>query len=185
MELVWYLDRATALIAYPALYVAVLSGIFYNTRVFGLLHEAARRVHIEASVFATVMMLLHWVIGVVDTWFVVSGQVPAPDYPMTYFVGGVVVGGSGLFVLLVAILGFVDPRRFERPWSPRVVHAFAYVGFAFATIHMVAIGTDIGPLVRTLLIASLGFLVYVLALRGFAVAGGLDLTGDREEVVES
>jgi hypothetical protein len=185
MELLWYLDRASALVAYPALYMAVLTGIFYNTRTFGLLHEAARRVHIEVSVFATLVMLLHGLLGLVDSWVVVTGQVPAPNYSMAYFVGGVVVGVGALFVLLVAVLGFVDPRRFDRPWGPREVHAFAYAGFGFATIHTVAIGTDVGPMLRTLLLVSLGFLVYVLVLRGLVTAGLLDLTGTLEDAAES
>ncbi|WP_049983366.1 hypothetical protein [Halorubrum sp. BV1] len=164
-QLVWLLDRGAALVTYPALYLAVLTGMFYNTESFGVLHEAARRVHIELSAFAMIVTLLHAGLGVLDAWFVVTGQVPAPAYSMPYFLGGVAVGAGALLVLVVAVLGFTDAKRFQRPWGPRVVHSFAYVGFAFGTIHAAAIGTDLTGLVRPLLGPSVAFLVYVLLLR--------------------
>lgn len=164
-ELVWFLDRGAALVAYPALYLAVLTGIFYNTESFGVLHGAARRVHIEISVFAMIVTLLHGALGALDAWYVITGQVPAPAYSMRYFMGGVVVGIGALVVLVVAVLGFIDAKRFSRPWGPRVVHSFAYGGFAFGTIHAIAIGTDSISLLRPLVVPSLVFLVYVLGLR--------------------
>jgi hypothetical protein len=168
---VWYLDRGAALVTYPALYLAVLTGILYNTEAFGVLHDAARRVHIELSVFAILVTLLHAGLGVVDTWFVLTGQVPKPAYSMSYFTGGVAVGVGALLLLVVAVLGFADAKRFERPWGPRVVHSFAYVGFAFGTIHAAAIGTDMSGLIRPLLGPSVMFLVYVLLLRVLVLRG--------------
>lgn len=168
MEVVWYLDRAAALLAYPALYAAVLTGILYNTRAFGWLHEAAGRVHIEVSAFAMVLTLFHAGLGVLDTWLVLAGRVPPPSYSMGYLVAGVAVGTGALLLLVVAVLGFLDARRFERPWGPRVVHAFAYGGFAFGTVHAVAVGTDVLGLARPVLGATTAFLVYVLLLRVMA-----------------
>ncbi|MEF8855975.1 MAG: hypothetical protein V5A16_00990 [Haloplanus sp.] len=165
MEFVWYLDRAAALVAYPSLYLAVLTGILATTDAFGILHDAARRVHVEVSVFAMLLTLLHVGLGVVDAWLVVSGQVPQPAYSQSYFLAGLVVGVGGLFLLVVAVLGFLDARRFERPWGPRVVHAFAYAGFAFATVHAAAVGTDVVGLIRPLVGTTTVFLVYLLLLR--------------------
>ena len=79
-ELVWLLDRGAALVAYPALYLAMLTGILYNTESFGVLHEAAQRLHIELSVFAMLVTLLHAALGLLDTWFVVTGQASLPAY---------------------------------------------------------------------------------------------------------
>lgn len=165
MEAIWYLDRGAALLAYPMLYLAVLTGIFYNTRTFGRLHEAARRVHVEVSVFAMILTLLHGLLGVLDTWLVVTGEVPQPSYSVGFLLGGVAVGVGALLLLVVAVLGFLDARRFERPWGPRVVHAFAYGGFAFGTIHAAAIGTDVTGLIRPVIGTTVAFLVYVLLLR--------------------
>ncbi|WP_302081349.1 hypothetical protein [Salinibaculum rarum] len=165
MELVWYLDRATALVAYPALYLAVLSGIFYNTEQFASLHRAARRVHIEVSVLAMLVTLAHGLLGVLDTYLVASGQVPQPSYSLEYLLVGVAVGAGALLLVVVAVLGFLSPHRFDSPWGPTVVHAFAYAGFAFATIHAAAVGTDVVSLLSPLCAASLAFLGYVLLLR--------------------
>lgn len=162
---IWYLDRAAGLVAYPSLYFAVLTGIFYNTDSFGILHEASRRIHVGVSVFATGVTLLHAGLGLVDTWFVVSGAVPPPNYSMGYFLGGVAVGLGALLLLVVAVLGFVDARRFDRPWGPRLVHSFAYGAFGFGTIHAAAIGTDMGELIQSILLPTGLFLIYVLLLR--------------------
>lgn len=164
-ELIWLLDRGAGLITYPLLYLAVLSGIFYNTEAFGILHDAARRVHIDIAVFAILVTLLHAGLGILDSWLVLSGRAPAPAYSLSYFLGGIVVGAGALLLLVVAVLGFTDAKRFESPWGPRVVHSFAYGGFAFGTIHAAAVGTDIPALLRPLVGPTVLFLVYVLLLR--------------------
>ena len=170
-QLIWLLDRGAALITYPLLYLAVFTGILYNTDSFSVLHDAAQRVHIELSVFAMIVTLLHAGLGVLDAWFVITGQVPAPAYSMPYFIGGVAVGVGALLMLVVAVLGFTDAKRFQRPWGPRVIHSFAYAGFAFGTIHAAAIGTDMTGLVRPLVAPSVAFLAYVLLLRLLVLRG--------------
>lgn len=178
MELIWYLDRASGLVAYPALYLAVLTGIFYNARAFGSFHEAARRIHVELSVFAVLVTLLHGILGALDSWLVLTGQVPEPAYSTRYLLAGVGVGVGALLVLLVSIVGFLDARRFDRPWGPRVVHAFAYAGFAFATVHAAALGTDVLGLIRPTIAATTAFLVYVLLLRLLTQRGHLEASAE-------
>lgn len=165
MDAVWYLDRAAAIVAYPSLYAAVLTGVLYNTPEFGFLHEASRRVHIEVSVFALLVTLLHAVLGVLDSYLVLTGSVPEPAYSPGYFAAGVAVGVGGLLMILVAVAGFVDAARFDGSWGPRTVHGFAYVGFVFATLHAAAVGTDVAYVVAPVFGASSAFLLYVLLLR--------------------
>jgi len=174
---IWYLDRAAGLLAYPSLTLAVLTGIGYNSPSFGVLHAVAQRVHIEVSVFAMIVTLLHALIGVVDTWNVLSGEVPPPAYSLSYFSAGVIVGGGALLLLVVAVLGFTDPGRFSRPWGPRVVHTFAYGGFIFGTIHAAAIGTDIPGLIIPVLGSTAVFISYVLCLRVLVQRGMLPGVG--------
>lgn len=165
MLILWYLDRATALIAYPALYLAVLTGIPFNAPGLGMLHTVARRVHLEIATFALLVTLAHAAVGSADAALVVTGQVPPPSYPIPYFVAGVIAGVGALTLVVVSVLGFLDARRFRRPWGPQVVHAFAYGGFAFATVHAVAIGTDVGPVTRLGIVVGSGFIGYLLVLR--------------------
>lgn len=171
MEWLWYLDRASGLVSYATLYVAVLSGVFYDTREFGFVTRLSRRFHIRIAVLSTMLFLFHATVGLVDAGLVVTGGVPAPPFPMWYFVASVVVGGEGLLLLVVAVLGFVDARRFERPWTPRIVHALAYGGYTFATIHMFTIGTDLDPTFRRVVMASVALLVVSLVCRLLAEVG--------------
>ncbi|WP_249361548.1 hypothetical protein [Haloterrigena sp. H1] len=111
---------------------------------------------------------------VLDTWFIVTGSAPQPAYSTTYLLAGVVVGVGALQVLVVAVLGL--SRRTagsKRPWGPRVIHAFAYGGFVFATIHAVAIGTDVAGLIRPVFGPAIAFLGYVLLLRLLVASGRL------------
>ncbi|ELY67431.1 hypothetical protein [Natrinema versiforme] len=171
MEAVWYLDRGAALVAYPALYLAVLTGILHTARSFGPLYRLARKIHIEVSVFAMVVTLVHGVLGVLDTWFIVSGSVPQPAYSTTHLLAGVVVGVGALQLLIVAVLGFLDAQRFDREWGPRAVHAFAYGGFAFATVHAAAIGTDVAGLICPVFGPAIAFLAVVLLVRLLGAGG--------------
>lgn len=173
MEVVWVLDRATALVGYAALYLAVLTGVLYDARGFGPFVDAARRIHVEVSVFALLALLAHAGLGLLDAWLVLSGEAPAPTYGSSYLLAGVVVGSGAFLLLVVGVLGFLDARRFERPWTPRVVHAFTYGAFAFGTVHAVAVGTDVVAVARPGLIAATVFLVYVLALRTLSRLGVL------------
>ncbi|WP_435197132.1 hypothetical protein [Natronomonas sp. EA1] len=164
----WLLDRATALIAYGALFLATLTGILYSPRTatkFGIAHRAALTVHVPIAVFALLMMLVHGVLGSIDTWKVYTGASPAPTFGTTYLLVGVAVGIIALGLVIVAALGFLDPRRFSRPWTPRLVHALAYAGFGFATVHVVAVGTDVTGYVRAAVFAAAAFVAYVLVLK--------------------
>ncbi len=183
MQLVWYLDRAIGLVSYAALYLATLTGVLHNADGFGVFQRAARRIHVETSVFAVLLMVGHALLGIADTWLVASGQSPVPAYGVRYLLVGVAVGGGALVVLLVAVLGFVDARRFERPWSPTVVHAFAYAGFGFATIHAAAVGTDLLGVLRPGLVSGGVLLVYVVVLRALHRTGRLQ-SGDDETTRE-
>lgn len=164
----WLLDRATALISYGALFLATVTGILYSPRTakrFGIAHRAALKVHVPIAVFALMMMLVHGVLGSLDTWKVYTGASPAPKFGVTYLLIGVAVGVIALGLVIVAALGFMDPRRFSRPWTPRLVHALAYSGFGFATVHVVAVGTDITGYVQSAVFAAAAFVVYVLVMK--------------------
>lgn len=164
---VWVLDRATGLVAYPLLWLAVVSGVFYSrkARSFGRLHRVARDWHVEVAVLATAVTLVHGLLGLVDAAKYLSGVVPDPAYPTPYFAAGVVVGTGSFLLVVVAALGFLDARRFAPPWDARAVHAFAYLGFGLGTVHAVAIGTDVGSLLRPAMLAATLFVGYAVAIR--------------------
>ncbi|MCO8246171.1 MULTISPECIES: hypothetical protein [unclassified Haladaptatus] len=158
----WYLDRASALVLFPALWLTVLTGIFFTARGFGLIHRLSRRIHIELAVFGIGMMAVHAIVGTVDAWLVVDGSAPAPNYPLSLFLAGVGVGAVSLVVLVLAALGFLEPRRFDNPGA---VHTLAYGGFAFGIVHAVAIGSDMTGLLGQLVVGSVVFVILALALK--------------------
>lgn len=161
----WYADRGSALVAYVALWLAVLMGILYNAKRFGAFHELARKSHVPVSVLALATLLAHAAFGIVDGWLVLAGDVPHPNYSDAYLLLGILVGIAALLLLITATLGFLDAKKFQRPWDPRTVHALAYAGFAFATIHAVAVGTDLFALAKPAVAAGTIVLVGVLAMR--------------------
>lgn len=165
MGLVWLLDRATGLLAYPALWLAVASGIWYDASELGPLRDAAHAAHIPIAAFASFLVVAHGALGTVDLVLVTTGRSPVPDYGLPYLAAGVAVGAGALLVLAVAVLAFLDPVRAARPWSPTVVHWLSYVGFGFATVHGAAIGTDVTWVPTRWVVASLVVLAYMVAIR--------------------
>ncbi len=172
----WYLDRAAGLVAFAALHFAVLTGIVYNARGLDTLRTAARRAHVPVSVFATLVTLAHAMVGTLDALGVLFGSTPVPGYGRGFFVLALAVGAGALLLVVVAVVAFLDAKRIERPWTPRAVHLFAYGGFAFATVHTVAIGTDITGLAVPALVAATALVVYALALRAFTGGSRSPLT---------
>ena len=149
---VWLLDRGTALVTLPALWLAVLSGVFVRTRRPAVVHRLSTRFHVEISVFGLLVAAMHAVVGTLDALMLGAGLAPAPSYPGWLFLAGVTVGFLSLGTILVAVVSFLAPWRFE---NPSLVHALAYVGFAFGAVHAVAIGTDVVGLTERLVLFSL------------------------------
>lgn len=163
--ILWYLDRGSALVAYGALWLAAMTGVFHNARDMGALHRAARALHTPASVLASAAVLGHVALGTIDSALLLLGVVPHPSYSDAWFLGGVVIGIASLLLLVTAVLGFLDARSFPRPWDARTVHLFAYGGFAFASLHAIALGSDVAAWAVSAVVAASLFLVVALALR--------------------
>lgn len=165
MEWVWFMDRGTALLSYPTLVLAAFTGLAAAVPAFGALHRAGKRSHTPVSVLAMIVLLLHAGFGTADIAIVATGGAPVPAYGLAFLVVGAAVGLGAFIVLVVATLAFLDPRRFERPWSPRVVHALSYAGFALATVHAAAIGTDVAWWMAQAAAAGLGLLAVLTLAR--------------------
>jgi len=158
----WYADRGSAIVLYPALWAAVVTGAARRVEAAPGLRDLSRRYHVHVSVFAVVLGLLHGVLGTLDTVVIFDGGAPMPAYGPVVLLGGVAVGLLGAALTGVAVLGFLDPRRFDRPV---VVHALAYLGFAVGTLHALAVGTDVTRLVVQGVSGSLVLVFVVLLVR--------------------
>ena len=165
MYALWIADRAAALVTYWAMALSVITGVLYRVQVLGVLARASKHLHVPASVLATLGLLAHGVMGLIDAVLVWTGEAPEPAYGMRYLMAGVAVGIGALWVTLVGVFGFLDAKRFKRPWDPRTVHLFTYGGFVFGSLHAVAIGSDVGAVMRALMIGATVLIVYTLLLR--------------------
>lgn len=163
MGWLWLADRGSGVAAYVALVASAFTGIAYGAQSWGPVYRWARAVHNGVSYTTVGLLLLHAGLGAVDTLLVTGGQSPAPGYGTPFLLAGVAVGLGALVLTLVATLAFADPKRFERPWKPGLVHALAYGGFAFATLHAAAVGTDVRD-VAVQLVAAVGFLLAATVL---------------------
>jgi len=158
----WYADRGSAVVLYPALWAAVATGAARRLPVLPVLRDASRRHHVTVSVFAVLVGLIHGVLGTVDTAVILDGAAPMPAYGPTVLLGGVAVGAVGALLTGIAVLGFLDPRRFDRPV---VVHALAYLGFGVGTLHALLVGTDVTELVVQGVLGLLLAVAFLLAVR--------------------
>lgn len=165
---IWFLNRGTALVTMPALWLAVLSGVFVRTGRPVVLHDLSNEFHTRIAVFALVITAMHATIGTVDALLLGVGLAPAPGYPGWFFVAGLVLGVLALAAIVVATLSFLAPWRFR---NPSLVHALAYVGFAFGVVHAIAIGTDIVGFAEGLLQLGLFIVAAALLLKLFVGLG--------------
>lgn len=159
----WYADRASGLLAFAALYAAVVTGVAYRAKSFGRFHAFALDYHLDIAALAVFLGAIHGVVGAIDAIFLGVGLAPAPSYSMWWFAGGVVAGLLAAWLLVVAVLGFLDPGRYA--WSPLVVHALAYAGFVVAAVHVVAVGSDVGVIGRIAVLSVVGLLAVALGKR--------------------
>ena len=152
-ELVWWLvSRASALAAYCALCIAMLSGIALRTSVLDFLatNRALRSLHdftiwiwIPLAAAHVGALLLDPIaqVGVVDV--VVPFRMPYGTLPIG-------LGTAALdLVVVIAVTGWVRLRMDASLW--RVIHRVSYVAFVALFLHAFLSGTDFDtPLISAL-----------------------------------
>ncbi|MFF3460668.1 ferric reductase-like transmembrane domain-containing protein [Streptomyces sp. NPDC002730] len=141
----WYIDRATAIVALVLFSVVVLLGVWVRLRVrlpglprFGTV-ALHRSVSLLAAAFlgthiATVVLDSHVSVGVLDV------VVPFTAGYQPLWVGLGTVAADLLLAVLVTSL--LRPRIGLRTW--RAVHWFGYACWPVAMAHSLGVGTDTG-----------------------------------------
>jgi sulfoxide reductase heme-binding subunit YedZ len=168
----WYLSRSTGVVLLALLSLTAILGIVIRARgrVPGLPSFAVTALHRNASLIALVLLALHVVTAVVDS-FVSIGWL-AVVVPFTSHFEPVWVGLGALSLdLVVAMIAtsLVRDRIGRRTW--RAVHLTAYAAFPLAAIHSIGAAADLQS--GTLLAFT------VLCLAAVAVAAGWRLVDAR------
>lgn len=147
--------RATALLGYLAIFVAVVSSA-YMRELFQLLGRPFIRVHHILSVTGLILVTLH-PLAVALRSSRLSVFIPDVSSLDAFLRLG---GRPAWYLLGIAVLAAVLRTRFKQSW--RTVHYMNYVAFLLATVHAILIGTDfISPVMKVLAAAMALFAVGV------------------------
>jgi sulfoxide reductase heme-binding subunit YedZ len=166
-QALWYLSRATGLVSFLVLSLAVMLGaiIKRNGKVPGLPRFAAVGLHRNATLFALVLLGVHIVTAVVDPYVTIGWA--AAVIPFTSSYEPLPLGLGALAIDLTIAVVVTSLLRFRiglRLW--RAVHWLAYAIWPLAAIHGITAAHDLrtGVLLDVVL-ATMTAVIIVVAWR--------------------
>jgi sulfoxide reductase heme-binding subunit YedZ len=169
-SVVWYLDRATGVVALVLMTLTVVLGVVVRRdgRLPGLPRSGAVRVHRNVGLLSALLLVVHVTTAVLDPFVDIGAAAALVPFasgwsPLTVGLGTLAVD---LLVLVVATSLLRDRVR-PRLW--RAVHLTSYAMWPLAFGHALATGTDVGS--GWLLALVLGCAAAVLVASAAALAG--------------
>ncbi len=170
-DVLWYLTRATGIVASVLIAAAVVSGFLFSGRETG----TRRRpnwwldLHNMLGGLALIFTLVHIVaslldsdlgIGIADV--LIPGIASAGRWPLAW-------GVIATYLVATAVLTSWPKRRFRRrTW--RIVHLGSVLGFALALVHTLQFGTDASTVwLRSGVVFVVGIAAYSLGVRVFGL----------------
>jgi sulfoxide reductase heme-binding subunit YedZ len=141
----WYLTRASGIVSLVLLTVTMLLGVATTNRVRARNWPgyAQQELHRRISMIALVMVGLHVLTSVLDTFVDISWSAVVVPFTSSYARVWVGVGAIGLD-LMVAVLVSSLLRSRLRPGTWRALHWLAYLCWPVALAHTFGMGTDSG-----------------------------------------
>ena len=167
----WYVSRATGIVAWALLALAVLWGLALSTRALGRRTPAPwlLDVHRFLGALAVIFAVVHFVTLSFDPWLtseygytITQAFIP---FASTWKPGAMAWGIVAFYLLLaVELTSLVRNRLPQSVW--RGVHLASYPLYAMATIHRRAAGSDAkNPLMRWSVLATVGLVVFFTVYR--------------------
>ena len=167
----WYVSRASGIVAWGLLALAVLWGLALSTRALGKKPTAPwlLDVHRFLGGLAVLFTIAHFSTLALDPWMTseygyslldafVPGRSEWKPIPMAW---GVV---AFYLLIVVELTSLVRNRIPNRLW--KWVHLTSYPLYAFATIHLLTAGSDrYSPYLRWTVVASVGAVVFFTMYR--------------------
>jgi sulfoxide reductase heme-binding subunit YedZ len=166
----WYLSRSTGLVLLVLLSFTAILGLVVQRRrtVPGLPSFAVTGLHRNASLLALVLLVIHVVTSVIDSFVSIGWLAAIVPFVSAYEPVWVGLGALSLdLVVAIVVTSLIRDRIGRRAW--RVVHLSAYAAFPLAAIHGIGAASDLqsGALLA----------LTVLCLAAVAVAVGWRLVG--------
>jgi predicted ferric reductase len=168
----WYLSRSTGVVLLALLSLTAILGIVIHARgrVPGLPSFAVTALHRNVSLLAVVLLALHVVTAVVDSFVSIGWLAVVVPFASNYEPVWMALGALSLdLVVAMVATSLVRDRIGRRAW--RAVHLSAYAAFPLAAIHSIGAASDLQSG------ALLAFTV--LCLAAVAVAAGWRLVDAR------
>jgi hypothetical protein len=163
----WWLARAFGLLAYVALWLSVVFGVFSSAKGAGGLFDKGTimQLHGRWAVAAQVATVLHVLAVVVDPHSGVGAFAALVPLTSATLTGPVAVGTLALWGLALLLVSTALSRRLSRvAW--RALHASAFGTFLLALVHGATAGSDTGaPVVRWLYLLTAALLVAAIVQR--------------------
>lgn len=150
LPVLWWAGRASGLVAYLALWLAMVFGTLISAKSTLLDKRLTMELHRQWSLTALIATLAHVLTLVAHPESGLSPQSAVVPFVAERLTGGVALGVVGLWGLLLIVLSSLLQRRV--PYSAwRAIHALAFGTMLLALVHSVTAGTDSAqPLVRAL-----------------------------------
>ena len=161
----WYITRATGLVALVLFTIVVCLGTFVSNRVGGTSvgRFELNELHRSVSMVAMAFLVLHIVTTIIDS-YVPTGWLSAV-VPMTSAYKRLDVAiGAVAFDLILAVWAssLMKARMANSSW--RIVHWFSWLAFVAAIVHSFLIGTDARSGDGLAIVATCAIAVFVTAL---------------------
>ncbi len=141
----WFVTRASGLVAWALLSLAVIWGLALSTKTFGRNPKPAwlLDLHRHLGGLAVVFTGVHLLGLVADTYVAFGWRELFVPLASTWKPGAVAWGIVAFYVLLAVEMTSLLQRHLPRTWWRRF-HVLSFPLFVFATAHLVTAGTDAG-----------------------------------------
>jgi DMSO/TMAO reductase YedYZ heme-binding membrane subunit len=157
----WFVIRSSGLVAVGLLTVSVLLGLI-GPRLRPAARLSSISVHRAAAVAGTLLIIVHIVLAVLDTWI-------GLDWPDALLPGvaswerwGVALGALAVDLMLIVLITTATRLRAPRLW--RRAHLLAYPVWALSVGHGLLVGTD-GAVMRTMAMLCAAVVLFGVAGR--------------------
>jgi len=161
VQVMWYITRASGLVAYILLWLSTLWGLAISSKLFDphLLRSYTYDFHEFLSILAIGFLTVHLSVLTLDHYLPFSVTQVLVPFTSTYRPLWVGIGVIAFYLTLVVTVTFYL-RRYIGVRAFRLIHGLSMIAYLGATLHAIYAGTD-SPLLTTQFLYKGSFLTIV------------------------